>query len=336
MKDYKKQIQKKLRLLTPIFARASVGDFSRNINLPDQDDEFLELFSGIQIMLEVIRDKIDRLENANRELQRQNRTMTAFTAMVSHEVKTPLSAIKQAIEIMLDEIDGPLNANQHETLWISKNNVDRLNRMVNNVLTFPKLEYGQVRMNWKKKELKELITRVYRFLEPTTDKKAVRLLLSLPKRKIFAVCDSDKIEQVVINLIDNALKFTKTGGEIRVKLHSDGKTAKIDIQDTGSGIQKKDQKKIFKLFNQGSVQDLQRTFGETSGWGIGLTVCRLIMKHHDGRVEIRSAPKKGSLFRLSWPILRSPGSFRSSPAGREGHGSLRPKRAAMYGGREKD
>lgn len=294
---YKRQVRRTLARLEPVFARAAVGDYSRNLKVPEKEDEFLDLFVGIQIMIEVIRDQLAELRRTNEDLQRLNRARAEFTSIVSHEIRTPLNAIKEGIGIVLDGIDGPVTKDQGESLGIAKSNVDRLTRLINNVLDFTRLDMGKMEISFQKTDMNSLAVEVFRLMRPTVEKKRVHFSLRVPKRPVRADCDPDRIRGVIINLVDNALKFTEPDGKIGIALSASGQKVRVDVTDTGPGIPKSERRRIFDLFHQGGAGPV----GGSKGAGIGLAVCKLVLDRHRGEITVRGGPRGGTRFTISWP-----------------------------------
>jgi PAS domain S-box-containing protein len=234
------------------------------------------------------------LKRMNEELVRLNQIKSEFTSMVSHELRTPLSSIKESIDIVLDGIDGPVTMGQRETLEIAKRNVDRLARLIGNVLDFSRLESGKMEMIFVKISLIELLNEVYNFMKPAVQKKDLEFSLELPSEAVTAVCDADKIKQIVINLVDNAVKFTPPHERIVIRLTEEGEKARIDVEDTGIGIKKEDQKRIFEMFAQAE----DRRGGKIRGTGIGLALCKKIIEQHGGEIRVESELGKGSRFSI--------------------------------------
>jgi signal transduction histidine kinase len=243
-----------------------------------------------------VEERTRELSLANEELKRVNRVKSDFTSMVSHELRTPLTAIKEGIENVLDGIDGPVTQDQRETLGISKSNVDRLARLIQNVLDFSKLESGKMEMFFEKSNMNQLITEVSDLMSPVVQKKGIQLILELPKTAYEVVCDADKIKQLLINLIDNAIKFTAPEGKIWVRLGQSGQNTRIEVQDTGIGIAKNDLTKIFDMFAQ-----VHSGAHKGGGVGVGLAICKLISAQHGGEIKVESEPDKGTQFTLTFP-----------------------------------
>ena len=218
----------------------------------------------------------------------------AFASMVSHELRTPLSSIKAGIDMTLRGMDGPINDSQRETLGISKNNVDRLARLVDDILDYAQLESGGINFNFEKTDMGELIEEVFKFMQLEAKKKAIKFSLFLPPDFVEVFCDKDKIKTVLINLIHNSIKFTEVNGRINLRLilHKYDSIA-IQVEDSGKGIAKEDLPYIFDLFRRGPHR--------AGGFGLGLAVCKLIVERHGGEIFVESSPEQGSLFHVVIP-----------------------------------
>ncbi|MBI4410901.1 MAG: PAS domain-containing sensor histidine kinase [Deltaproteobacteria bacterium] len=237
------------------------------------------------------------LKKANEELVRLNRIKSEFTSMVSHELRTPLNIIKEGIDIVFDGLDGPLTPSQRETLDIAKNNVDRLGRLINNVLDYSRLEAGKIELALRKTNLNEVVGEVCHFFRRVVDKTAIDFVLHLPEKTVFGLCDADQVKQVLINLVNNSLKFTERG-KIILRLSSTADEARIDVEDTGRGIPEEDQQKVFEMFTQAPYRGMWKTGGS----GVGLAVCKLIMELHHGKITVESEVGKGSRFAVFFPL----------------------------------
>lgn len=238
------------------------------------------------------------LQVANEKLVKLNKIRADFTSMVTHELRTPLSCIHMAIDSLLEGIDGPLNEMQVETLSISKANVERLDKLIDNVLDLSKFESGKMQMYFARNNLKALVSEIHAFLLPAAQRKNINLSLTAPSEDFFALCDADKIRQVLINLTDNAIKFTPSGGRVLIKLCEKAGYAFLEVEDSGIGIHKKDYKKIFQMFGQAGGP----LNGKVKGTGIGLAVCKQIAEQHQGKLAVESELGKGSLFSFVFPL----------------------------------
>ena len=256
-----------------------------------------ELDLRVQERTQQLKQSEERLKKANEELKYANQMKSAFISMVSHELRTPLSAMKSGIDIMLEEIEGPINHSQRETLTIAKRNIDRLARLISNVLDYSRLEAGKMEMFYEKTNLNEVCEEICHSVEPEIIQKNLRLIRNFPATPLIVNCDADKIKQVLLNLLNNAIKFTDHG-TISASMAQENDMVKLEIEDTGVGIPTKDHEKIFEMFGQ----SLSRGIWKTGGSGVGLAVTRLIVQEHKGKIALRSEPGKGSVFTVWIPL----------------------------------
>jgi len=249
-----------------------------------------------------VKKEKERLEQelikSNEQLKEMYKVKSEFTSMVSHELRTPLTAIKEGIAIVLDGIAGELNPQQKEFLDTAKKNVDRLNRLINDVLDFSKLESKRLVFKMQKGDINEIINEAINIQMTIAQEKGLYLRTELNPDISKIEFDSDRINQVLNNLINNAVKFTKTGG-ITVSAYKDDKegVVVVCVKDTGEGMKKEDLPKLFQKFQQ-----LTRQNQESGGTGLGLAICKEIIEQHCGKVWVESEFGKGSEFKFSLPI----------------------------------
>lgn len=222
---------------------------------------------------------------------------SAFTSMVSHELRTPLTAIKEGISIVLDETAGILNQEQKEFLDIAKRNVDRLTRLINDVLDFQKLDTGKMTFNMQENDINEVIEDVRDTMLPLAEERNLDFTLNLAKGLPKAVFDKDKINQVFSNLVHNAIKCTEEGS-IVVTTSLGENFIKVSVQDTGKGIKQEDMPRLFQQFEQ-LESGCDR---KIPGTGLGLAIAREIIEAHKGRIWAESEPGKGSTFNFTLPV----------------------------------
>jgi chemotaxis methyl-accepting protein methylase/signal transduction histidine kinase/PAS domain-containing protein len=252
---------------------------------------------GSQIGLFMEIKSAEKLKQASEEVLRSSKLRQQFAAMTSHELRTPLTAIKEGISLVLEGYSGPLNDEQKENLRISENNVARLGGLINNLLNLTQIDSDQFKMFFAPTHLNALVWDTCESMKQLVDMKGQSLVCELPEEAIHANCDAEKIQQVIVNLVDNAIKFTDRGGEITVRLKRDGVRIAIEVADTGWGIKDEDQRRIFELFERSVIGQKQRG----GGFGIGLTICKKIVEQHRGRISVQSKSGEGSLFTVSFP-----------------------------------
>lgn len=217
--------------------------------------------------------------------------------MVSHELRTPIHSIKEGISIVLEGLTGDLNEEQKEVLNISKRCVERLVRLINDVLAFHKLEAGVIEFQFKKCDLNKIVREAASAMRPLAENKNLTLELELENDLPEIMVDRDKIIQVLTNFFQNAIKFTLEGG-IKIKSSLDPKGVKVSVLDTGIGIQQKDIPKLFRKFGQLEGAKLIAP----GGTGLGLAISKKIIDQHHGAIAVNSEYKKGSVFSFTIPL----------------------------------
>ena len=243
---------------------------------------------------------------------------TEFMANISHELRTPMTSIKNAISIVAGKVAGELNIQQEKFLAMATHNIDRLARLINSVLDFSKLEATtNDSLNKENIELSELVDTVITSFEPQASHKNIRLYKDVEYSALEISADVDKLEQVLVNLVSNAIKFTPSGGKIRIGIiiikkdmgHSimnqpnnnqqaDNIFYKILVGDNGIGIPKDKLGYIFDRFKQ--VED--GLSYKSQGTGLGLAICKKIIELHGGDIGVESIEGKGSTFWFTLPV----------------------------------
>jgi len=246
--------------------------------------------------LTLLRDITER-KRAEEKIKEAMKTKSEFTSVVSHELRTPLTAIKEGIALVFDEVVGKINDEQKQLLGIAKKNVDRLARLINDVLDFQKLDSGMMKFNFGFNNINEIIKDVYRTMAPSAKKAGLDVLLELDDGLPQCSFDNDKITQVLINLFANAIKFTKTGN-ITIKTGRSSDSIRVSVSDTGCGIKKEDMSKIFNRFEQLCSGGERKT----GGTGLGLAISREIIEQHNGKIWFESTFGKGSIFTFTLPV----------------------------------
>jgi len=282
-------------------AAINISEVYRFINKPWHPEELKTAVMGAIHYYDVLMENRRLFEETNKrneELSEANSKLKEFSSTVSHELRTPLAAIKTALDIVLSGNAGKVTDNQRNFLSKAKTNVDRLNRLINNILDLAHMESGKVELRLEKQDINKTIRSVVETQEAVARAKGVYLNMSLDPRIPEFFFDADKIIQVLNNFINNAIKFTADGG-IVVSSHTDlGKLqAEIRVSDTGCGISEEDVSKLFEKFRQ-----LGEAHQRHEGTGLGLAIAKEIVKQHDGKVGVSSHKGKGSCFYFILPI----------------------------------
>jgi len=240
---------------------------------------------------------ITEKKEAENQMKKAITIKEEFTAMVSHELRTPLGPIKEGVRIILDGLTGVINQEQRDLLSTVERSADRLNRLINNVLDFQKLQAGKMPFNLQENDIAEVVSEVHKTMSLLTKARglsfALECDLDLPK----IIFDRDKIIQVLTNLVNNAIKFTEQGG-IKIIAKKEENIIHIIVQDTGPGINSEDFPRLFQSFQQLGLAK-EKGLG---GTGLGLAISKEIILQHNGRIWVESEPGKGTSFQFVLPI----------------------------------
>lgn len=248
------------------------------------------------------------LEKSNSDLRRRNEEIQNFYHTLSHELKTPLTSTKEFISIVMDGLAGPLSETQLEYLGIAKEGCDQLCVCMNDLLDATRLDTGKLRLEFKPAALEALAQRAVTAFGPVAARKQISLRTEVQPSLPKVTLDEHRIGQVISNLVSNALKYTAAGGEIVIKAglaSSSSELLQITVSDTGCGIPKEEQERVFERLYQVKAGDAATGHGV----GLGLYLCRELVELHGGRIWVESAPGKGSVFCFVLPtseqLLRS-------------------------------
>ena len=246
-------------------------------------------------------DDITPRKEAERKLKETMELKSQFISTVSHELRTPLACIKESVAIVLDGMVGKINAKQVNFLDIAQRNIVRLADLVNDVLDFQKLELGRVEFDIRQNDITRIATEVHMTMLGFAKKKKVDLILDIDGKLPRAFFDSNKIIQVLTNLVSNAIKFTPSPGKITMDIAKNQEELVISVSDTGMGIPESDLPKIFERFHR-----VKRQGKEIQGTGLGLAIVERIISAHGGRIEVESQVDQGTTFSVFLPIEAKP------------------------------
>jgi two-component system, OmpR family, phosphate regulon sensor histidine kinase PhoR len=227
-------------------------------------------------------------------LKQLERTREEFVANVSHELRTPLSLIKGGVETLLDGARHDPDARLKFLRTIQRNS-DRLQFLIEDLLTISELESGRVKLNLAPVPLRALVETVLEHSQNQAASRSTALLNDVPDLTVQA--DAARLEQVLGNLVDNAIKYGKQQGCVTVAARHTGEAVEVTVTDDGSGIPPESLERIFERFFR---VDKGRS-RETGGTGLGLAIVKHIVQSHGGKVSVKSKPGSGSTFTLSIP-----------------------------------
>jgi len=240
----------------------------------------------------------EELKGANEKLKALYNMQRDFTSTVSHELRTPLASIKAAVDIVLSGSAGAVSDEQHNFLGRAKSNVDRLNRLINDILDLEHLESGKTTLMIKPGDINKTVQSVVETQEAVAREKGLYLKAVLDPKAPVLSFDPDKIIQILNNLISNAIKFTASGGiTVSTVMNTQSGKVEVRVEDTGYGIKEEDRDKLFKKFQQLGDAHLRCV-----GTGLGLAICREIVRQHGGEINVESTAGQGSCFNFILPI----------------------------------
>ncbi len=254
--------------------------------------EYKALFEREQFQKEIALKK-DELEKANSRLKELDRMKSDFVANVVHELRTPLAIIKGNLDNIDKGFAGEVQPKQKGILDDVFRVIDRLTRLVNDLLDLSKIESGKIKLNKEGLDIVEIAKEVLRDFEKQAADKDVIIRREIPEVKVMIKADRDKLAQVFVNLIGNALKFTDKG-EVVLRITELQEEVQVEIHDTGPGMDKDQTEKIFDKF----VRVLAE---KKEGTGLGLPIAKDIIRLHNGRIRVESRPGKGSIFIFNIP-----------------------------------
>ncbi|MBX7255209.1 MAG: PAS domain S-box protein [Candidatus Hydrogenedentes bacterium] len=245
-------------------------------------------------------ERTAELELAKERAESADRLKSAFLAAMSHELRTPLNSIIGFTGIVLQELPGPLNPEQTKQLKMVQGSARHLLALINDVLDLSKIEAGQLEVEAKPFNARESIERVMHLVAPMAEAKGLTLSSDISPEVDHMVNDRRRFEQILINLINNGLKFTEKGG-VRVDCTIEGSDLVTRVRDTGIGIKPEDMGTLFQAFRQIDA-GLTRNH---EGTGLGLSICKRLIEKMGGRIWAESEWGVGSAFGFTLPVSQS-------------------------------
>lgn len=241
----------------------------------------------------VSRDITER-KRMEMEIQEAARLKTKFVSIATHELRSPLTALYESVSQVLDGLMGPVNDLQRKILEITRDNLRRMVNLTTEILDFQKFDAGKMPFSMKEENLLEAVQTVYQTMHSLAEQKGLRFALQLPGQIPPVVFDRDKIVQVLVNYVNNAIKFTEKGS-ITLGVALEPNMIHVSVKDTGPGMKDEDLGKLFQPFGQvGSHQ--------VKGTGLGLSICKEIIEGHHGRVWAESKLGEGTTMHFAFPI----------------------------------
>jgi signal transduction histidine kinase len=223
---------------------------------------------------------------------------TEFISIAAHQLRTPLSAIKWVIKMVVDGDAGKLNKEQQDLLDRGYKSNERVIGLVNDLLNVSRIEEGRFGYNFSKSDFDEVLNIVVADLEKNIAKNHIKLMLDKPKKLPKIYMDKERMALVMQNFLENAVKYTPEYGKIEIKIELKDNLMEVKVKDNGVGIPEKDQAKLFtKFFRASNVMRMQ-----TKGTGLGLFIAKNIIEKHNGKIWIESEEGKGTTACFALPL----------------------------------
>jgi len=234
-------------------------------------------------------------------LRELERLREEFFHMIVHDLRNPAASIQTALDFMLSESVGPLLPEQRDVLIIARDNVERMLRMVNTILDLRRLQSGQAILQPRPLSLRELVARILKELSILIREKSLKVKLEMPSDLPPVHVDEMLVLRVLQNLMDNAIKFTPSGGTIWIRAAvEDAREMRVEVADSGPGVPPELRERLFQPFVTGMTKG--------RGFGLGLAFCKLAVEAHGGRIWVEDRPGGGALFVFTLPLVPpSPG-----------------------------
>jgi signal transduction histidine kinase len=250
---------------------------------------------------QTIQELIARIENDNEELRWLDRLKNDFISIVAHDLRTPLTSVNGYLRLLGDTRLGTLDAQQSDFVDLALRNTRRLNNLIANFLDLSVMESGELKLKTREVRVNEVALEAIKALKNLAEAKHIHLTSDLPEPGPVQTADPDKLEQVFINLLGNAVKFTPQDGHITVGVRPESREGKQGVlawvKDDGPGIPEDELAKVFDKFYQ--IENKASRI--VPGTGLGLTICRRIVEAHGGQIWVESVEGKGASFNFFIP-----------------------------------
>jgi PAS domain S-box-containing protein len=273
------------------------------LELELQHQQLQEQAAEMEVQSETLQSVNDELVVLNEDLEKQriaadeaNHAKSNFLAVMSHELRTPLNAIGGYVQLLEMGVHGPISDPQRETLGRIDRSQRHLLRLINDVLNLSRIEAGRVDYAVEPVKLRELVDSVQPMCDPQAARKSIVIESAVPER-LVAMADREKVQQILLNLMTNAIKFTPTGGSICIEAHAAPDSVSLRVIDNGVGIPAEMIEKVFEPFVQVDASKSR----SAEGTGLGLAISRDLARGMGGDLTLESTVGQGSIFELKLP-----------------------------------
>ena len=297
--------QERLEVVNLLSSQAAISIENAHLykNLEKANDQLEDYNQNLRQMVEdrthALQEKNQELETANSQVQEANYRKSQFLANMSHELRTPLNSIIGFSEVLLEKMFGDLNDKQEDYLNDVVSSGRHLLSLINDILDLSKVEAGKMDLELGEFTLREVLEGSQVMVRERALAHAIALSLDIADDIDTLVGDERKVKQVLFNLLSNAVKFTPDKGKVGIQARKTDDTIRVAVWDTGIGIAREDQQKIFEEFHQAGNTGLT---AKTEGTGLGLTLSKRFVEMHGGEIWVESMPGVGSTFIFTLPI----------------------------------
>ena len=244
-------------------------------------------------------ESLETERKAVERLREVDQVKDAFVSSVSHELRTPITSILGYLEMLQEGAYGALGDEQRDAVHRVASNSSRLLSLIDDLLTLSRIQEGGLALIDRVVDLRNVVAAGCAVVAPSLDHRTLELEVDLPEEPVPFLGDRDMLERVVINLVSNAVKFTPEGGRVDVRLVTTDDQHVIEVADTGIGIPRQEQERLFTRFFRSSLAQEQAIPGS----GLGLSIAHAIVEQHGGTVAVESEPGEGTTFRVALPSL---------------------------------
>jgi len=269
--------------------------------LQDSEIATLNINEDLQRTVDKLKETQTTIELQNIQLKKLDKIKSDFLNITSHELRTPMSAIKGYVQMIMKQKLGETTEEQKQALNVIIRNTNRLDSLIQDILDISRLESGTMKFIAEPTNIQQMIKEAIETTHSLADTKKIQLSTNIEENLPTIVIDKERIKQVIMNLINNAIKFSPNGSSILVRVKKETDNLLIEVQDHGRGIPKEHQTKIFNTFYQVD-SGMDRKFG---GAGLGLSIARGIVLSHGGNIWVESSglPGEGSIFKFTLPLI---------------------------------
>lgn len=256
-----------------------------------------ELEKRVEQRTEELSRANQQLAHANSELQQLDKMKTSFVSQASHDLRTPLTAIKGSLDNLSLGIAGELSEKQQKILQRAIHSVDRLTDLINDILDLNRIESGRVVLEKRDFSIRDCISNLVLENKPAADQKHIQLVFHKNEEPYTVHADQGKMERVIGELIGNAIKYTHENGMVSIEICKDESNIAVCVQDNGMGLSPESCAKIWERFYR--VPEAQHT---AKGSGLGLSIAKEIVEMHEGQIWVESEIGKGTAFQIKLPV----------------------------------